>query len=275
MSDSPGLVGDGEGAPPPSRSARGLARHSFLARLSALGATAQAAIPGLYAWSITVAPAAWSRGAPASAKLVGVLGALALITAPLVEGRGRVATPPKGVASLRAWTGPTWARVLSVWGFVLSSSTVWAIAPGALASVRMDGVRGVLGVIGWALFAFASAGPSLRADPESSSRIVAGSSLKPRSDLPRGDGAYVAAGVLLALAMQAVGWGILSPERAVLVRLVTVVCGVAVLGATTSIALARHGARVRPSRRARLGGALPWIALLVILGSSGLAFVLR
>ena len=55
---------------------------------------------------------------------------------------------------------------------------------------------------------FASAGPSLRADPDAAARIVAGSSLKPRSELPRGDGAYVAMGVVLALAMQGVGWGV-------------------------------------------------------------------
>jgi hypothetical protein len=205
-------------------------------------------------------------------------GALASATP---SGDSRVASAPpapppsKGLAALRSWTGPTWARIGSVWGLVLSSAIVWALAPGALSSTRMDGVRGALGVIGWALFAFASAGPSLNADTESSSRIVAGSSLKPRSELPRGDGAYVAVGVVLALAMQGVGWGVVSPERAVLVRLVTVVCGVAVLGATTSIALARHGVRVRPSRRARLRRALPWGVLLAIFGGSGLVFVLR
>jgi len=292
MSDAPEPVCEVEGTPPASRSARRLARNPVLSRLSALGASAQSAIPGLYAWSITVAPAAWSRGAPAVAKLAALFGVVALVTAPLVEGAGALASAPpsrdsgvapappapppsKGLAALRSWTGPTWARIGSVWGLVLSSAIVWALAPGALSSTRMDGVRGALGVIGWALFAFASAGPSLNADTESSSRIVAGSSLKPRSELPRGDGAYVAVGVVLALAMQGVGWGVVSPERAVLVRLVTVVCGVAVLGATTSIALARHGVRVRPSRRARLRRALPWGVLLAIFGGSGLVFVLR
>lgn len=259
-------------------------------RLSALGASAQAAIPGLYAWSITVAPAAWSRGAPVVAKVAAVIGVIALVTAPLVEGAGlrppppapaldggRASLPPspKGLDALRAWTGPTWARIWSVWGFVLSSAIVWTLAPGALSSARLDGVRGALGVVGWALFAFASAGPSLRTDPDASKRIVAGSSLKPRSELPRGDGAYVAVGVLLALAMQGVGWGVVSPERAVLVRLVTVVCGVAVLGATTSIALSRHVTRVPASGRLRLKRALPFIVLLAIFLGSGLIVVLR
>jgi len=264
-----------------------------LTRLSELGASAQAAIPGLYAWSITVAPAAWSRGAPVFAKVAAIAGVIALTTAPLVEGAGlrradaapaadpsagrasQAPPPPKGLAALRTWTGPTWARIWSVWGFVLSSAIVWTLAPSALSSARLDGVRGALGVVGWALFAFASAGPSLRADPEAAGRIIAGSSLKPRSELPRGDGAYVAAGVVLALAMQGVGWGVAAPERAVLVRLVTVVCGVAVLGATTSIALARHATKIPASRRLRLRRALPWMAILALFLASGLFLISR
>jgi hypothetical protein len=288
--NEPALPPASETAPVSART--GSRRNVVLTRLSELGASAQAAIPGLYAWSITVAPAAWSRGAPLVAKVAAVIGVIALVTAPLVEGAGlrtpvpppppdpfldpgagrpsQAPSPPTGVAALRAWTGPTWARIWSVWGFVLSSAIVWTLAPGALSSARLDGVRGALGVVGWALFAFASAGPSLRADPDASARIVAGSSLKPRSELPRGDGAYVAAGLVLALSMQAVGWGVPTPERAVLVRLVTVVCGVAVLGATTSIALARHVPRARATRSLRLRRALPWVVMLALFLGSGI-----
>jgi hypothetical protein len=289
-------------APPPDRSlgpeaeranapaavASGPRRSGVLTRLSELGASAQAGIPGLYAWAITVAPAAWSRGAPLLAKVAAIIGVLALTTAPLIEGAGArpppasaegvrpaVAPVPKGLAILRSWTGPTWARVWSVWGFVLSSAIVWTLAPGALSSARLDGVRGVLGVVGWALFAFASAGPSLRADPNASSRIVAASSLKPRSELPRGDGAYVAAGILLALGMQSVGWAVPTLERAVLVRLLTVVCGVAVLGATTNIALARHATRTPASRSLRLRRALPWVVILALFVVSGTVITFR
>ena len=291
MTDPPGPSGGVEPAPVSSRSRS--RRNVVLTRLSELGASAQAAIPGLYAWSITVAPAAWSRGAPVLAKVAAIVGVIALTTAPIVEGAGlrrpaatpaadpsaarasQAPPPPKGVAALRAMTGPMWARIWSVWGFVLSSAIVWTLAPQALSSARLDGVRGALGVVGWALFAFASAGPSLRADPDTAGRIIAGSSLKPRSELPRGDGAYVAAGVVLALAMQAVGWGVAAPERAVLVRLVTVVCGVAVLGATTSIALARHVTRVPASRRVRLRRALPWVLILALFLASGLFLITR
>jgi hypothetical protein len=147
---------------------------------------------------------------------------------------------------------------------------VWALAPSALLAVRFDAVRGTLGMVGWALFAFASAGPSLQADAHEMTRAVASTSLKPRSELPRGDGVYVAVGVALALAMQAVGWGVAVPERAVLVRLVTIVCGIAIVGGMTSIALARHSSRVAPSRRVRLRRALPWLVMLALFAGSGI-----
>lgn len=260
-------------------------RHRFLLLVAELGASAQAAIPGLYAWAITVAPAAWSRGAPVVAKLAAIVGVVALVTAPFVEGAGRfgaAATPADAGASaasasaprsrlsaVRSWTGPTWARIWSVWGFVLSSAIVWALAPSALSAARLDGVRGALGMVGWALFAFASAGPTLRPDPDAVRRVVAGTPLKPRSELPRGDGVYVVFGVLAALAMQGIGWGVASPERAVLVRLVTIVCGIAVLGGATSIALARHVPRVPASRRLRLRRSLPWVVVLLFVGAVG------
>ena len=293
MNASPAPDPPEEAAPSAKTTLNASRRNVVLSRLSELGASAQAAIPGLYAWAITVAPAAWSRGAPLIAKIAAVIGVIALVTAPLIEGAGlrapraaqappaggdRVshAPPsPRGLSALRGWTGPTWARIWSVWGFVLSSAIVWTLAPGALSSARLDGVRGALGVVGWGLFAFASAGPSLRADADASARIVAGSALKPRSELPRGDGAYVAAGVLLALGMQSFGWAVASPERAVLVRLVTVVCGVAVLGATTSIALARHQTRTPASRKLRLRRGLPWVVILALCVGSGLLLTFR
>ena len=49
---------------PRSRPDAAAATRRVLERIAGIGASAQAAIPGLYAWAITVAPAAWSRGAP-------------------------------------------------------------------------------------------------------------------------------------------------------------------------------------------------------------------
>ncbi len=259
---------------PPSTPTPRTQRNIVVGSLSELGASAQALIPGLYAWSVTVAPVAWSRGAPIAAKIAAVAGVLALMTAPAIEavgGRSEVphqSEKPKGTPLI-------WARFASVWGFALSSALVWTLAPTALSSSRLDGVRGVLGIIGWALFAFASAGPSLRRSEVTSSQLVTRTALPPRSRLARGDGAYIAAGALLALGMQSVGWGVPVQERAVLVRLVTVACGISVLAATTSLALARHAPRKPASRGVRLRRALPWLVLLILFVASGIAITFR
>src|SRR6185295_7038374 len=104
-----------------------------LLMVAELGASAQAAIPGLYAWAITVAPAAWSRGAPLFAKVAACMGVLALVTSPFVEGAGKFGAavtttdlpddaPPVSLrggaakvkaklAAVKSWTGPQWARI--------------------------------------------------------------------------------------------------------------------------------------------------------------------
>lgn len=276
MSDElPISVGPKSGPMPPRR-------RKVLAAIAGIGASAQAAIPGLYAWAITVAPAAWSRGAPLLAKAAAIMGVIALITAPFVEGGGGATSDivehnqqkRPFFDRVSSWTGPMWARTWSVWGFVLSSALVWALAPSALSSARLDGVRGAMGMIGWALFAFASAGPALKTDPSSTARIIASTSMKPRTEIPRFDGIYVVVGVVLAFGMQAIGWGVAVPERAVLVRLVTVVCGIAVIGGTTSIALARHGTRAPASKRRRMRRALPWLIGLAVVAALGVALLM-
>src|SRR5580692_5377049 len=54
-----------------------------LARFLGLGATAQATVPGVYAWAVTVAPAAFVRGAPNVSRGAAVLGVFLLGLAPL------------------------------------------------------------------------------------------------------------------------------------------------------------------------------------------------
>ena len=216
----------------------------FFERVSGLGVAAQALIPGFYAWAVTVAPAAWSRGAPFLAKPFALAGIACLIGAVIVE-RKR----------------PTWSRAISVWGLVLTSAIVWALTPLALSPQRLDVARGVAGMIGWALFAFSSAAPALRRD-DSHKLLVAGPRLRPRGQIPRGDVFFLVVGVLLALALQTVGWRAVVPERALLVRLVALASGLAVLGAATSIALTRHMRRPPASRKTRMRRSLVWLLVL-------------
>jgi hypothetical protein len=226
-------------------------------RLSSVGAAAQATIPGVYAWGVTVAPAAWARGAPVLAKLAAIAAVLALLGGVVAErgGGGRV-------------------RVVSLWVFVLASALAWSAAPASLGPLRIDAPRGIAGMIGWALFAFASAAPALQG-PREQERLVAGEDLAPRKGLARGDAVYVTAGALAAAALQLIGWRTATSERALLVRFVALAAGLALIGATTQVALARHSVRLKLSRTRRLRRAMAVLVALALLGLTGVLFALR
>ena len=233
---------------------------SLLSRISDLGSAAQASIPGLYAWSVTVAPAAWSRGAPLLARFLALLGLVALAVALALEHRR-----PGDAAR---------ARAVAVWGLALTSAFCWLLVPTAMSTLRIDIARGFAGMLGWAMFAFACAAPPMRRDEASDARVVEGPPLRPRTRLARGDMTIMSAGAAIACILQVTGWRSGPPERAILVRLVAIACGIAVLGASTGVALARHVRRVPASRKERIRRALPWLTLLSTLVVARLAFLL-
>jgi hypothetical protein len=226
-------------------------------RLSAMGAAAQASVPGFYAWGVTVAPPAWARGSSPVAR-VAAIAALLMLAA--------------GVVGEPRWGGR--ARFLSLWGFVLASAVVWSAAPAALSPLRMDAPRGLAGMLGWALFAFASAAPALRtALGEAGKEPAEDAPLVPHQRLARGDGAYVAGGSLAAALLQGIGWRVVSVERSLLVRFIALAAGLAVMGAATEIALVRHSPRAVPSRSRRLRRALVALVALGVLALAGLLLV--
>ena len=231
-----------------------------LGRFLDLGSAAQASIPGVYAWAVTVAPAAWSRGAPALARVFAVLGLAALATALFLEHRR-----PDGAAR---------ARAVAVWGLSLTSAFTWLLVPAAMSTLRLDVARGLAGMLGWALFAFACAAPPVRRSEANDARIVEGPPLRPRTRLARGDLALMSLGAVAAGLLQLVGWRSGPPERAILVRLVAIACGLAVIGAATGVALARHVRRVPASRKERVRRALPWVTMVSMLLVVRLALLL-
>ena len=166
------------------------------------------------------------------------------------------------------------ARAIAAWGLALTSALAWLFAPGSLSAYRVDTGSGLAGMLGWALFALACAAPMAKRDDASDARIVEGPPLRPRTRLARGDLAIVSLGAVLACALQAVGWSATPVERGVLVRVTVLACGLAVLGASTSVALARHTRRVPAPRRERVKRALPWFVLAGALAIAGVALAL-
>lgn len=231
---------------------------SLFERLGAIGAAAQASVPGLYAWGVTVAPVVYARQATLLSKIAAGAGLVSLLL---------------GIALERRWGAR--ARYVAVWGLVLSSALVWILVPSALGPLRLDSTRGIAGMVGWALFAFASAAPALRRGLDTESRVVDDAPLRPRAQLKRGDAIYVGGGVVLALGLQVVGWGVAIPERALLVRLISIASGLAILGAATSIALSRHGRAPAAPSRVRFRRTLPWMLALFMFGVLGVIVWLR
>lgn len=232
--------------PSPEVEREGVPRGLFT-RLADVGSVAQATVPGLYAWAVTVAPVAWSRGNGVASRTIAVWGVLALLGAVAVEGMGRHRI----------------ARLLSVWGLTVSSALVWAIGSSSVAATRLDSARGISGMLGWGLFAYASAAPTFRRSP-APPIFDEGSELRARGSSPRGDRYYLIAAAIAAVALQFIGWGPTTAERSLLVRLVTVGAGIAIITSTSHVTLARHkrGRPASTSARTR--------AVLFGLGAVGL-----
>lgn len=224
----------------------------LLGRLPAKGPSSQVAIAGLYAWAVTVAPVGAYHGTSSATKLAAAIAFLSLIA---------------GAAADRWRRGP--ARAVSLAVFVSASVATWMLAPAALRPVAIDTPQGLAGMLGWGLFALASAGPALGGQREVA-RVIDDAPLDARRRLSRGDALYLAGGTALALALQCTGWDVADPERALLVRLIAVAAALSIVGASAELALARHAPRAQRSGRARWRGAAPALALLGALALSGL-----
>jgi hypothetical protein len=221
------------------------------------GAATQVLVAGAYAWAVTVAPVVGDGSAPLLPKACAGLALAALLG---------------GAAGERRWGARV--RVPALWTFVLASALAWLSAPASLRPARIDSTGGIAGMLGWALFGLACAGPAL-GPPRGTERLIDAAPLEARRRVGAGDVFYVAAGLAIALALQLVGWQIASPERALLVRLVAIAGGLAVLGASAELALARQTARERRPWRSRLRGARTTLALLGALAVMGLLLAAR
>jgi hypothetical protein len=216
----------------------------------------------LYAWAVTVAPTAWSDAELGVARWVAVVAPILLVAGAVLE--------------LRA--GPR-ARIFFFWSFVIACGFVWGLAPGQLAPPHFDWVRGFAGMLGWALFALASAAGPARARQEPVSRRPA--RLDGVAGLPQrrlqADTAWVATGVVLAASVQSAGWQVSGAESALLVRFVTIAAGLVVLGIVTRVAVGRYERRQSDASGARtksLGARAKWgvLAIGVLAALAGIVF---
>lgn len=231
------------------------ARDREVDRPQAIGALRHSSIPGVYAWATTVAPLLWARGAGAVIARVAAGASLAFLLAG---------------AALEPRLGPR-TRFSCLWAFLVACAVAWGASPGALSPARFDPLREVAGMLGWGLFAFAAAAPPLRRAAVVSGE-ASGAPLVSHRRVARGDSLYAFFGIALALSIQLVGLRAANPERALLVRFVALAAGLAALGASQELALARHTVRVvRPSSERFRSVFVPLTVLLVLLLAGMLA----
>ena len=220
-----------------------------------IGALRHSSIPGVYAWAVTVAPLLWARGDGAGVASVAAGTSLAFLLAG---------------AAFEPRLGPR-MRFACFWAFLIACAVAWGASPASLSPARFDPLREVAGMLGWGLFAFAAAAPPLRR-----SAVVSGESsgapLVSHRRLTRGDSLYAVFGIALALAIQLAGLRAATPERALLARFVALAAGLAAIGASQELALARHTVRVARSPSARFRSVfVPFAVLLVLLLAGMLA----
>jgi hypothetical protein len=215
-----------------------------------MGAAAQAAVPGLYAWGVTVAPSMWATGSPRLARFSASVALLTLGAGVLLE---------------RRWGDR--ARIACMWAFIVACAVTWSSAPRSLGAFRHDAPAGAAGTLAWALFAFASCAPPAPAQATSTTK-------PPRRErLAGSDMAYVACGALLAGLLEVFGWRIAATERALLVRFVALAAGLAIIATSAEIALMRRTPRTMPPPGGRLRRATVALVALGLLVVSGLLAV--
>lgn len=245
---------------------------SSVRKVLELGPTAQPVVAGLYAWAVTVAPVGYGRHGPAGtqnwpATIFATLAFAALVRGAIAD--VRLQRPDVGARER--------SRTATLLSFSAASLVTWICNDEALSPLHLSAARGVAGMVGWALLAYACAAPVVELPPEPA-RVEAGAQARGR--IEKGDAIFVAAAVAVALALQVFGWSVEVPERAMLVRATTLGAGVLVLGAVGAFVATRHRARREPQplhARVRLPAQKPlpvgWVVALVLLLAAGALYV--
>jgi len=185
---------------------------------------APASVPGAYAWAVTVVPVAWGRAsAPRVAQAAAAAGLLSLAAGAVLERR----------LGNRIRSG-------YLLGFTAACAVAWVSAAGQR-DLLLDAWHTAAGALAWAVFALSWAAVPLK-PWDDRPRVVVG---LPRAadSLPRGAWVNAALGVSAAVLLQLVAFEAKSPERALLVRLVSVAGGLIAVAACTEAALAQYRRR--------------------------------
>lgn len=219
--------------------------------------TVQGMLAAVLTWSITVAPAAFSRGAPASARVLAILALPCGVLAPLlVVPRRRL------------------ARHLGITAFLSLAVTSWLLAAPAIQPSRLDPIRAAIGAVAWGVFALSwrdrwPTGASLAPDPDAPL-------LQARSHLPPLAAGIAGAGAIASLVLLVLAWRVREADRALLAQAAAIACAIAVITAAAEVAVSRG--RRPPSggaRRLTSYAVRPLLLLVAFAVAGALVMALR
>jgi hypothetical protein len=220
------------------------------------GRAPQAMFAALVAWTITVAPAAFSRGAPVSARVAAVLAVLCGVAAPLLA-----------VVRRRL------ARHLGISVFLALVTLAWLLASPALQPSRLDPIRAAIGAVAWGVFALSWRDRWLvrrQLDPDPDAPI-----LQARAHLPPLSTAIVAVGSLASLALLVLAWRVRDHDRALLAQSAAVACAVALISASSAVAVARGRRQAAGTRRLTQHAVRPLLVLIAFALLGAIVMMLR
>jgi len=218
-------------------------------------------VPGLYAWGATVAWPVSHRFASLASRICALVAVVALVAGAL----------------LRA-SSPALARIIGIWIFLAACVAAWALVGSPIAPSHLDPVQGLLGAVGWALFAIGWAGQKKVPPGPVELAPVATRPAVPRKRLSRRSVFVLAAVAVAAAVPMALAWWVESVERALLAHAVSLAAAIALVAFAADIYDPRTRQReramalVRPERR--LAAAAPALIALVAVTLAGAAYSL-
>ncbi len=217
--------------------------------------------PGLYAWSVTVGWPASQRFAPLGSRILALIGVVALVA-----------------GAALTLSSPKLGRLVGIWIFLASCVGAWALIENAIAPSRLDPVQGLLGSVGWGLYAISWAGKRNMPSTAPVGEPAAGAP-RPRQKITRKDTVVVALVATAASVPMIVAWWVETVERSLLAHASALAAAIALL--TISVDIVDPRARSAEQRDVwlsrpgkRLATAAPALIVAVALVLFGAAYSL-
>lgn len=217
----------------------------------------QSLLAAFLAWATTVAPAAFARGSPPVASGLAVLALLMAVTGPLIGARRR-----------------RLGRHIGISFFLALAVGTWLVASSAIQPSRLEPTRAAIGAVAWGIFALSWTDP-WRFRRAAASSDPCAPALQARATLPAFAISVASIGVVAGLVCLALTWRIRDNGRALLGQSAALVCALALITVSGTVAIGRGKRYVSRPWRMTGSGARALILLVLFAATGAIVLVLR